>query len=131
MHLDHLRHSLESLEEARMLLQSWGLRESERGWRNLSHLSSAIGVEVLRELCTPLARLLPRCPDPDMALNNRERFLAQPEGREKLPQLVEKHGRTLEVLLQLFSNSQSFSDQIVANTDFLDLVLLTLPMHPT
>src|SRR5436305_8616743 len=131
MHLDHLRHSLESLEEARMLLQSWGLRESERGWRNLSHLSSAIGVEVLRELCTPLGRLLPRCPDPDMALNNLERFLAHPAALAHLPCLLENRARTLEVLLQLFGTSQLFSDLLGFNPDFLEMLRVPLRRSPS
>ena len=50
-------------------------------WRNLTHLASSLSLDPLRELCGPLSRLLPRCPDPDMALNNLERFLANPAGR--------------------------------------------------
>ena len=34
--------------------------------------------------CSVVARLLPRTPDPDMALNNLERLLAQPAAREQL-----------------------------------------------
>src|SRR5437660_2141210 len=130
MQLEQLRQCLESASGARPLLTAWGLRDPERGHRNLAHLAEALPPDGLRELCTPLGRLLPRCPDPDMALNNLERFLAQPAGRDRLPQLVENRARTLEVLLQLFSNSQSFSDQLVAHPDFLDLVRLPLRKNP-
>src|ERR1700730_13112660 len=98
MHLDQLRHSMESLDQARPLLHTWSMRDYERGWRNLTHLGKAIGLEALQELCHPLARLLPRCPDPDMALNNLERFLANPEGARQLPALLEGRARTLETL---------------------------------
>ena len=49
-----------------------------------------------------------------MALNNLERFLAQPAGAELLPLLIENRARTLEILLQLLGVSQSFSDLLSA-----------------
>ena len=52
----------------------------------------------------PLGRLLPRWPDPDMALNNLERFLANPAGAKQLPALLEGRARTLETLLQLLQH---------------------------
>src|SRR6516225_7070246 len=115
MQLDQLRHCLDELEQARPLLHTWNLRDTERGWRNLTHLSNAIGADALRELCHPLARLLPRCPDPDMALNNLERFLANPVGAQQFPLLMEPRSRILQTLLQLLSTSQFFSDLLVAN----------------
>ena len=56
MHLDHLRVCLESLEEARALLSEWGLRDVERGQRNLKHLAEAVGVEarVIRRRIPPV-----------------------------------------------------------------------------
>jgi glutamate-ammonia-ligase adenylyltransferase len=131
MHLDHLRSCLESFDAARPLLQLWNLRDPERGWRNLTHLAQAVGVEALRELCHPLARLLPRCSDPDMALNNLERFLANPAGAQQLPGLQEARARTLEILLQLLSTSQFFSDLLVANPDCLDMLRVPLRRSPS
>src|SRR5262245_24772630 len=131
MQLDHLRHSLDSLEQARALLNTWSLRDAERGWRNLTHLAEAISLDGLRELCHPLARLLPRCADPDMALNNLERFLANPTGGTQLPALLESRGRSLETLLQLFGTSQYFSDLLVANPDYLDMLRVPLRRSPS
>ena len=131
MHLEQLRHHLESLEYSRPLLQSWKFRDIERGWRNLSHVATAIGLEALRDLCPALGRLLPRCPDPDMALNNLERFLATPPGRESLPTLLEGRARSLEILLQLLSTSQFFSDLLVANPDYLDMLRVPLRRSPS
>src|SRR5260370_30514932 len=99
MQLEQLRHSLESLGQARSLLTTWNLRDPERGWSNLTTLANTIGPAALRELCHPLTRLLPRCPDPDMALNNLERFLANPQGAQQLPALIEGRAPTLENLL--------------------------------
>src|SRR5712692_7100454 len=131
MHLDQLHHCLESLDQSRPLLQAWNLRDLERGWRNLTHLADAIGQEPLRELCLPLGRLLPRCPDPDMALNNLERFLAHPAGAQQLPGLIEPRSRSLETLLQLLSTSQFFSDLLVANPDYLDMLRVPLRRSPS
>ncbi|MBV9122966.1 MAG: bifunctional [glutamate--ammonia ligase]-adenylyl-L-tyrosine phosphorylase/[glutamate--ammonia-ligase] adenylyltransferase, partial [Planctomycetes bacterium] len=131
MQLDHLRQCLESLEHARPVLNGWSLRDPERGWRNLTHLANAIGLEALRELCHPLGRLLPRCPDPDMALNNLERFLASPEGAGQLPALLEPRARSLETLLQLLSTSQYFSDLLAANPEYLDMLRVPLRRSPS
>src|SRR5262249_25177312 len=104
--LEQLRGSLESLDQARSLLHSSGLRDPHRGWPTLPGLAQALGLDGLRDLARPLGRLLPRCPDPDMALNSLERFLATPGGRAQLPVLLESRARCLETFLQLGSNSQ-------------------------
>src|SRR5262245_37718964 len=131
MHLDLLRQCLESLEQARSVLQLWGLRDLERGWRNLSHLAEALGLDALRKLCRPLGRLLPRCPDPDMALNNLERFLANRKPEEQLRLLLEARARILETVLQLFSTSQYFSDLLGAHPDYIDMLRVPLRRSPS
>ncbi|HXG11295.1 MAG TPA: bifunctional [glutamate--ammonia ligase]-adenylyl-L-tyrosine phosphorylase/[glutamate--ammonia-ligase] adenylyltransferase, partial [Gemmataceae bacterium] len=131
MQLDQLRQALESFEQVRPLLQGWNLRDCERGWHNLIRLAEAVGLEALRELCHQLGRLLPRCPDPDMALNNLERFLGNPAAVPLLPSLLEGRARTLEILLQLLSTSQYFSDLLVANPDYLDMLRIPLRRSPS
>ena len=116
--LEQLRLSLESPAEARSLLQGWHLRDLERGYSNLVHLSRSLPLEALRDLCFSLQRLLPRCPDPDMALNNLERFLANPRRCRAIPDLLESAAGGLEILLQLFSTSQFFSDLLTPNPGF-------------
>src|SRR5262245_51000547 len=93
MHLDQLRTHLQSPDQARPLLHAWTVRDMERGWSNLSHLAQAVGLDALQELSQPLGRILPRCPVPDMALNNLERFLANPAGAQQLPLLIENRAR--------------------------------------
>ena len=110
MQLDLIRQSLDTVDGARSLLNACNLRDPERGGRNLASISAALPSDGPRDLGPPLCRLLPRCPDPDMALNNLERFFAQPAGADQLPLLLENRARTLEMLLQLLSVSQSFSD---------------------
>lgn len=131
MHLDHLRHCLESQEQARALLLLWSVHGLETGWRNLNSLAQSVGLQNLRELCHPLGRILPRCSDPDMALNNLERFLANPAGAQQVNSLLESRARTLETFLQLVSTSQSFSDLLALNPDFLDMLRLPLRRSPS
>jgi glutamate-ammonia-ligase adenylyltransferase len=129
--LEQLRSSLESLDQARPLLHAWGLRDPERGWPNLTGLAHSVGLDGLRELARPLGRFLPRCPDPDMALNSLERFLATPEGRAQLTTLLESRARCLETFLQLVSNSQFFSDLLAVNPDYLDMLQVPLRRSPS
>jgi len=131
MQLEQLRNSLDSLNSARPLLHTWNLRDAERGWRNLTGLAGAVSLDALREICTPLGRLLPRCADPDMALNNLERFLANPAGVGQIPVLLENRARILEILLLLFSTSQSFSDLLSLNPDYLDMLRVPLRRSPS
>ncbi len=129
--LDQLQHYLHAPGNATPLLQVWHLRDLDRGWRNLVHLARSLTAPLLRDLCPLLARLLPRCPDADMALNNLERFLANPQALPVLPTLMENRGRTLEILLQLFSTSHFFSDLLSINPDFLDMLRVPLRRSPS
>ncbi|HTU91667.1 MAG TPA: bifunctional [glutamate--ammonia ligase]-adenylyl-L-tyrosine phosphorylase/[glutamate--ammonia-ligase] adenylyltransferase [Gemmataceae bacterium] len=122
---------MDSLTGARSLLRTWRLRDSDRGWRNLTGLAEALSLDGLRDLCTPLGRLLPRCPDPDMALNNLERFLAHSAAVAQLPLLLENRARLLEILLHLFSTSQTFSDLLSLNLDYLDMLRVPLRRSPS
>jgi glutamate-ammonia-ligase adenylyltransferase len=130
MQLEQLRTCVDSLSGARALMLTWRLRDPERGWRNLTGLADVLSLDGLRDICTPLGRLLPRCPDPDMALNNLERFLANPAAAAQTAVLLENRARVLEILLQLFSTSQSFSDLLSLNPDYLDMLRVPLRRSP-
>jgi glutamate-ammonia-ligase adenylyltransferase len=126
-----LPQTLASFDSARPLLQGWNVRDLERGWWNLRRLAETMETGALRELCQPLGRLLPRCPDPDMALNNLEHFLAAPAAAQQLPSLLEGRARRLEILLQLLSTSQSFSDLLATNPDYLAMLRIPLRRSPS
>ncbi len=131
MHLDQLRQCLDAPENCAGTPAELELTRPRTGWRNLVHLSHSIGFDNLLHLCHPLARLLPRCPDPDMALNNLERFLAHPIGGRQLTHLLESRGRTLETLLQLFGTSQFFSDLLGNHPNYLDMARMPLRRSPS
>jgi len=130
MQVEQLRSRLESLETSRSLLAQWNLRDLERGWRNVHALSRELGEHVLGDLIPFLGRFLPRCPDPDMAVNNFERFLASAGGQQTVPTLIESRARTLEILLQILSTSQFFSDLLTAHPDYLDMLRVPLRRSP-
>ncbi|MBI3411229.1 MAG: bifunctional [glutamate--ammonia ligase]-adenylyl-L-tyrosine phosphorylase/[glutamate--ammonia-ligase] adenylyltransferase [Planctomycetes bacterium] len=135
MQTDQLRQCLEAPEQIRSLLPAWGIRDLERGQRNLLTLVEAIGHDALAELCPHLDRHLPRCADADMALNNFERYLSakqEPVDRSSLRKhLLEHRARTLETVLQLFGTSQFFSDLLIANPDYLDMLRIPLRSSPS
>ena len=105
---------LDDPETARRWLTSLGVRDVERGFRDLRDLARrGASARVLAKLATALHALLPRCPDPGMALTNLERFVAaNPRPEAALEGLVDDP-RALEILLQLFSTSQHFSELII------------------
>jgi glutamate-ammonia-ligase adenylyltransferase len=131
MQTESLRRFAESPEISRGVLSSWHVRDLERGHINLKHMADTLGVDAFAELCHPLERLLPRSADPDMALNNLERFFSNPAGAERLGLLLEGRARTLETMLQLFSTSQFFSDLLVSNPDYLEMLRIPLRSSPS
>ncbi len=98
------------------------VRDADRGQRNLTALANHLGKTTFANLCPALVRLLPRTADPDMALNNLERLLAQQSARQQLPQLLESRQRGLDSVLQLLATSQFFADTLVSYPEFLESV---------
>jgi [glutamine synthetase] adenylyltransferase / [glutamine synthetase]-adenylyl-L-tyrosine phosphorylase len=98
------------------------LRDPGRGRRNLSALAAHLGPVSYGEVMPIVARLLPRTPDPDMALNNFERLLAQPAVRNYIPYLLESRSRGLDAVLHLLATSQFFADTLIAYPEFLETV---------
>lgn len=107
------------------------MHDVDRGKNNLARLAQHLGMGPLVDLAHPLSRLLPRCADADMAVNNLERFFANPLGAAQIPALLESRARTLETLLQLFSASQFYSDLLIANPDYLEMLRIPLRSSPS
>ena len=93
MHLDQLRRCLESLERSPHALARLGpARRRARPAQPARTWPTRSAWTRCASSCHPLGRLLPRCPDPDMALNNLERFLANPAGGRQLPAPARRPG---------------------------------------
>jgi [glutamine synthetase] adenylyltransferase / [glutamine synthetase]-adenylyl-L-tyrosine phosphorylase len=122
---------LTSPAAAAAFLDGWGLDDFDRGLRNLRGLASALGLERLTAMVPALGQFLPRQADPDMALNNLERFFSHAAAREQIPELLANQARGLEVLAQLFSTSQFFSDLLAAHPEDSDIIYGPLRPSPT
>src|SRR5271166_4192037 len=91
------------------LVQRWlsglGVRDPERGARDLADLTRRAGFEcldLLARIVVQLDTVLPRCADPGMALVNLERFMAAvPRIDSTLGELA-NNVRTTEILLFVF-----------------------------
>ncbi len=131
MHADQLRQCLESPDAARPVLLSWGVRDHARGSHNLRQIAETLGPDGFAEMVVWLGRFLPRNPDPDMALNNFERYLAGPGALDQRSRLLEGRARSLEKLLELLGTSQFFSDLLAHHPDYLDMLRVPLRSSPS
>ena len=109
------------------LVKHWlaglGVRDPERGCRDLADLTRRAGAESLGDvarLAVVLDAILPRCADPGMALANLERFLAAvPRLGSTLHDLA-GDTRMAEILLQVFSTSHYFSEVLIRDPLLLE-----------
>lgn len=118
---DWFRMALDDPATTRLWLGGLGVRDTDRGARDLRDLARhASASTALPWLASQLDLLLPRCPDPGMALTNLERFIAAcPDPRAALGRLEENLRRT-EILVQLFSTSQHLSELMIREPALLD-----------
>jgi glutamate-ammonia-ligase adenylyltransferase len=123
--------NLESLAAARSYLEAARLRDLPPAYQNLRQLLERLGPTAMARLMPPLARYLPRCPDPDQALTQLERFLATDAGAAQLDSLLDGRARRLEIILGLFSSSQHFSELLVANPNDTEMMWVPLRRSPS
>jgi glutamate-ammonia-ligase adenylyltransferase len=126
MRIEELRACLEDPRRAVGWLQGWGLADIERGHANLVRMAmSGITLDLLGVICTRLDEILPHCSDPDMALNNLERFVGAARSPLALASLFERDPEALAILVQIFSTSQHLSDLLIIDPEAYDLLRLT------
>ncbi len=82
-------------------------------------------LDLLATICQQLGELLPKLSDPDMALNNLERFVVATRNPLSFGGLVERDPESLATLLQIFSASQHLSDILVTDSESYDLLRMT------
>ncbi len=110
-------------ELARAALEEKGFANPARAIVNLRQIAGEADRRALfARLATLATDVLSQRPDPDMALNNWERFLhALPDPAAHLRQMLSQPMR-LEILLSIFSASQFLADTLVRNPEFLDYI---------
>ena len=105
---------LENPDMARFWLAGLGVRDAERGFRDLRDLAeSGLPLHLVARLAGQLDAALPRCPDPGMALTNLERFVAASPTPEATLDALANSARGAEIAVQLFSTSQFFSELMI------------------
>ena len=126
MDIPTLRHYLDDADAAHEFLKSLGVIDFRRAHAALVSIASAgVTLDLLALICEQLGQTLARCPDPDMALNNLDRFVAQARNPLSMGTLFERDATALPSLVQIFSTSQHFSDLLIADPEGFDLLRLT------
>jgi len=112
---------------------STGVRDPERGCRDLADLTRRAGPQALADvarLAVLLDAILPRCADAGMALANLERFLAAVRSSARRFTTCPATSRMAEILLQVFSTSHYFTEVLIRDPLLLDW-LRSGPSGPT
>ena len=126
MQVDQLHRYLDNSATAAEWLHGCNLTDIDRAHGNLVRMAtSGITLDLLAVTCEQLAEHLPRTSDPDMALNNLDRFVAASRNPLSLATLFERDREALPILLQIFSTSQYLSDVLVTDVESYDLLRLT------
>jgi glutamate-ammonia-ligase adenylyltransferase len=118
-------------EELRVsILSEARFKNPGRAYVNLKALAgSGSQKDTFLKLALLASDVLGRTPDPDMALNNWERFVERRVSPEFHYQTLLSQPMRLEILLGLFSGSQFLADTLIRNPGFLDWVMIPELLH--
>ena len=126
MEVTTLRNYLDDLSAAQGFLRGLGVVDLKHAHAAMVHIASAgMPLDLLAGICDQLSQVLARCPDPDMAMNNLDRFVTASRSPLSMGTLFERDPTALPVLVQIFSTSQHFSDLLVSDPEGFDLLRLT------
>lgn len=126
MDISQLRHYLDHPQEAGQWLATWKVDDSQRTHDALVRMAtSGITLDLLTKICEQLGEYLPTLSDPDMAVNNLDRFFAAARNPLSLAALFERDLEALPILLQIFSTSQFLSDLLIVDSEAYDLLRMT------
>ena len=114
------------------VLDEAGFRNRERAHVNLKNLAGdGSRRNAFARLSVLACDILKMGPDPDMALNNWERFIRSLASPEFHYRTLLSQPMRMEILLGIFSVSQFLADTLVRNPGFLDWVILPEILHNT
>lgn len=113
-------------EAAHQWLRELGIRDVDRGFRNLNAFADAgVTLDLLAAMLNQLADQLPSMGDPGATLNNLERFLVACPSPLAFAALTERDPTALPILLQLIGTSQHLADLLIRDPESYDLVRMT------
>lgn len=126
MNVDRLQTLLQDPEKAATWFADLSLKDAVTAKTNLLEISkSGVPIDLMAAVCGQLEQELPKIADPDMALNNLERFVSKSRSPLSMVALFERDREALPTLLQIFSNSQHLSDLLIRDPESYDLIRLT------
>lgn len=126
MEIERLQQYLDNPASATAWLKSWQLTDIRRGHANLVSMAvRGVTLDLLASMCDQLAVVLPTLSDPDMALNNLDRFVEAARNPLSLAALFERDAEALPTLLQIISTSQYLSDHLIRDKESYDLLRMT------
>jgi glutamate-ammonia-ligase adenylyltransferase len=118
--------------EQHNILSYYGFKNTDRAMSNFRRLVSKTDRTQLFSMLAVLAcDILQQKPDPDMALNNWERFLDVLDNPEKHYETMLSQPLELDILLTIFSVSQFLSDTLIHDPQFLDWVIIPENLYKT
>ncbi len=124
--IDRLRSCLDDAQEAEPWLRSLCVANLPAARSNFMRMADqGVTLDLLSEISEQFAAVAPTLADPDMAMNNLERFIASSRNPMAAAALFERDRDALPNLLQIFSTSQSLSDLLVADQEAYDLLRMT------
>ena len=110
-------------QRKRAILKRGGFQNIERSYNAWRRMAGSGERQFLFAELAILARTVVRsCPDPDMALNNWDRFMAAIEDPLDHIRCLQLQPQRLRILIAIFAGSQFLSDTLIQNPDFLDWV---------
>jgi [glutamine synthetase] adenylyltransferase / [glutamine synthetase]-adenylyl-L-tyrosine phosphorylase len=126
MQIDRLRSMLDVPGDAEAWLRPLGFADCRTAHDNLTRLAVAgVPLDLLGTLCEQFSAAAPKLADPDMALNNLERYLLAARNPLSAAAFFERDRQALAPLLMLMNSSQNLSDQLCADPESYDLLRMT------
>ena len=132
MQINQIHSLLNSSEGAEPWLASLGIVNSQTAHANLLRLANhGLPLDLIGTICEQFAATAPSLADPDMALNNLERYILSARSPLSTAALFERDANSLPNLLLMLNCSQKFSDQLCTDPESYDLLRMTegRPVH--
>ncbi|MEX2316213.1 MAG: hypothetical protein WD669_03610 [Pirellulales bacterium] len=126
MDIDRLRTCLDDPGAAEPWLRSLRVADPPTAHANLTRMAvRGVTLDLLSQIADQFAAAAPTLADPDMAMNNLERFIAASRNPMATAALFERDREALGQLLQIFSTSQYLSDLLIVDNEAYDLLRMT------
>nr|HID59007.1 glutamate-ammonia-ligase adenylyltransferase [Desulfobacterales bacterium] len=112
------------------ILSAAGFKDPTRAYANLKRLAGdKLKHHTFARLALLAIDILLRMPDPDMALNNWERYIHGLPSPEFHYNILLSQPMRLEIMLSIFSGSQFLADTLIRNPEFLEWVIIPGNLH--